>query len=698
MSIFTSAQAFQQTRHARRLYVGGVPPNYTDEEELKHFLNSVIAKGLGEANDNSFVLSIYINQKKCFAFIELRSIELATAALALDGIIFKKVVLKILRANEYKPELIPASLTGSPLVLDLSSFAFGNCGSPPQSMRTVPVIPDQRGIESKMDTIVRTSSLSAVEAGSLVVIGFPFDGSHQRDSLPKPTAPSASNKSTASTPRALRSQWKRSRFGSLQNMEYDVDLTALRVADLGDIVSGKTAEDTLNHLSAVVHEVVRMGGLPFIVGGSDVLPAVAGALGRATNGLGALAISANMKDIDGQLGEPGVVHVRFAAQGSLCSSSAVTALQESGGKVIWLSSMRAQGAAQAFHDALSFAGNGWPVLVSLDMSAASSAVGGAAQAHAGPQGLTADDLLDIAMAAGTDSRVIAFIICQYHPEGEDSRASLVLSELFYRFAMGRASRTHSIPVVLTAKRPTSGVQVGDLVSHSSGTDSNRSSANFSQPSERNSRVLLHSSSPRPPSLPHDFGGLTTTESSARTSVRLSDDMPISRPNSGYTSLARHADNLLPIAPIQYEDEQVDGYDKRHGRKLDPLRMDAFGSDYVPYQSPMLPMQPIGDDMDSKAPGSFYSFNNYEHRRSGFRLSSTPMPQHAPPARMAPRPYSSASGPHDHEEGFYSASAPASSYSTAPTGFAAMDASNTDGELLKGLRGLLSDPKQSLWKR
>jgi hypothetical protein len=72
MSGAFGTQAFQQSRHARRIYVGGFPPNYGDEEALKFFLNSVIAKGLGEPNDNSYVLSIYVNQKKCFAFVELR--------------------------------------------------------------------------------------------------------------------------------------------------------------------------------------------------------------------------------------------------------------------------------------------------------------------------------------------------------------------------------------------------------------------------------------------------------------------------------------------------------------------------------------------------------------------------------------------------------------------------------------------------
>ena len=59
----------QQTRHARRIYVGGIPLGFADEDSLKSFLNAVISKGLNEENDNSYVLSVYINQKKCFTFV-----------------------------------------------------------------------------------------------------------------------------------------------------------------------------------------------------------------------------------------------------------------------------------------------------------------------------------------------------------------------------------------------------------------------------------------------------------------------------------------------------------------------------------------------------------------------------------------------------------------------------------------------------
>mmetsp|Transcript_16928 Transcript_16928/g.22374 ORF Transcript_16928/g.22374 Transcript_16928/m.22374 type:complete len:572 (-) Transcript_16928:367-2082(-) len=99
--------ALQQTRHARRLYVGGVQ-NVT-EEDLKAFFTDVIGKALGPQSDGADVMSVYINLERAFAFVELRSIELTTACMALDGLRFRDLQLKIRRPSDYNPSLLPPS-------------------------------------------------------------------------------------------------------------------------------------------------------------------------------------------------------------------------------------------------------------------------------------------------------------------------------------------------------------------------------------------------------------------------------------------------------------------------------------------------------------------------------------------------------------------------------------------------------------
>ncbi|CAN0102742.1 unnamed protein product [Hapterophycus canaliculatus] len=96
----------QQTRHARRLYIGGCPK--TSEEEMMGFFNDAINRALEYPVDGGPVASVYVSQEKAFAFLELKTMELATAVLELDGIMYKDTQLKMRRPSDYNPQLVPA--------------------------------------------------------------------------------------------------------------------------------------------------------------------------------------------------------------------------------------------------------------------------------------------------------------------------------------------------------------------------------------------------------------------------------------------------------------------------------------------------------------------------------------------------------------------------------------------------------------
>ena len=205
----------QQTRHARRIYVGGIPTGYSDEETLKSFLNSVIAKGLNEENDNSYVLSVYINQKKCFTFVEFKSIELTTACLELDGLIYYSNVLKVLRANEYKPELLPLS-HNPPIKLYLPASAFG---TPTMGPTAQPCCWDSPGGNNdlRLDySFIQTVAVTSIERDSIVLIGFPYDDF---------TRKSTSRAGSSVSPKAIRNILKKFGAGSLHNPEYGADIS-----------------------------------------------------------------------------------------------------------------------------------------------------------------------------------------------------------------------------------------------------------------------------------------------------------------------------------------------------------------------------------------------------------------------------------------------------------------------------------------
>lgn len=90
------------TRQARRLYVGNIPFGVTEEEMMEYFNQQMHLSGLAQAA-GSPVLACQINLDKNFAFLEFRSIDETTQAMAFDGINFKGQSLKIRRPHDYQP-------------------------------------------------------------------------------------------------------------------------------------------------------------------------------------------------------------------------------------------------------------------------------------------------------------------------------------------------------------------------------------------------------------------------------------------------------------------------------------------------------------------------------------------------------------------------------------------------------------------
>jgi splicing factor U2AF subunit len=99
----------QQTRHARRLYVGNLPAEVT-EDSLHKFFKDSIATALVKPIDEDPILSVYINHERHFCFLEFKSVEMTTACMALDGInIFGRGKVKVKRPNDYNLTMAPNS-------------------------------------------------------------------------------------------------------------------------------------------------------------------------------------------------------------------------------------------------------------------------------------------------------------------------------------------------------------------------------------------------------------------------------------------------------------------------------------------------------------------------------------------------------------------------------------------------------------
>ncbi|CAA7393646.1 unnamed protein product [Spirodela intermedia] len=99
------AMTQQATRHARRVYVGGLSPIANEQSVATFFSQVMAAIGGNTAGPGDAVVNVYINHEKKFAFVEMRSVEEASNAMALDGIIFEGAPVKVRRPSDYNPSL-----------------------------------------------------------------------------------------------------------------------------------------------------------------------------------------------------------------------------------------------------------------------------------------------------------------------------------------------------------------------------------------------------------------------------------------------------------------------------------------------------------------------------------------------------------------------------------------------------------------
>ncbi|RID77274.1 hypothetical protein BRARA_A00201 [Brassica rapa] len=117
------AMTQRATRHARRVYVGGLSPQANEHVNYIHslffaigyFFSQVMAAvGGSTAGPGDAVVNVYINHEKKFAFGEMRFVEEASNAISLNEIIFElnRTQTKPRRTSDYNPSLA-ASLSPS---------------------------------------------------------------------------------------------------------------------------------------------------------------------------------------------------------------------------------------------------------------------------------------------------------------------------------------------------------------------------------------------------------------------------------------------------------------------------------------------------------------------------------------------------------------------------------------------------------
>eukprot|EP00128_Syssomonas_multiformis_P018751 Colp12_sorted_trinity150504_noHs@33220 len=292
--------------------------------------------------------------------------------------------------------------------------------------------------------------------GNVVMIGFPHDKGVRRHGgkVGGKFAPSVFRRFLP-------------RCGALQNPEYNVDLqNNVKVSDGGDIDMEIDIEQAHESLRSKIAAVLLEGGLPFIVGGGSdqaypssralyQLPGIRG-------GVGVLYVSACVAaepvhegkahagtPVWQLLSDPAFEAMNgrvtcFAAQGALSGQSMSDVVKQKGGNIVWLSTLRKNGANTVanFLQCMDTLGENVIIHVSLEAIKSADAPG---VSNPSCVGLTADEMLDMMTMAGRHRRVRLVSVSEFNPQVEDERTGRLVAMMLYRFALGYAMASQAPP-------------------------------------------------------------------------------------------------------------------------------------------------------------------------------------------------------------------------------------------------------------
>ncbi|CAJ1393323.1 unnamed protein product [Effrenium voratum] len=297
--------------------------------------------------------------------------------------------------------------------------------------------------DPRLGSLVKPYPETAVEAGGIALIGFPFDEGCVRN---------GGRAGAKLGPEYFRKFLKG--MGTLKNPEFDIDLSSLHVYDCGNI-SASSLEEGHQQLEDVVSDALGKSLLPFVVGGGNDQSAPNGrALLRHTpiEKVSVINIDAHL---DVRPREEGKVHsgtpfrellegglegthfCEFAVQGNQCSADHADFVKEKKGSLLWYSKI-SDNPLRHFQNWLDEQGTN-DIFVSFDIDAIRSADCPGVSCPAN-YGLSAQDALHISRAAGRHPQVKLFDMSELNPAIEDYRSPRLAVLIFYYFLLGYSER------------------------------------------------------------------------------------------------------------------------------------------------------------------------------------------------------------------------------------------------------------------
>jgi hypothetical protein len=89
----------QQTRHARRVYVGGITEAHGTDQEISNFFETTLRSCLSDkdtpAEGAPLIGRVYLHAERGFAFLEFPSIQMTSACMQLNRLVWKGTPLKV---------------------------------------------------------------------------------------------------------------------------------------------------------------------------------------------------------------------------------------------------------------------------------------------------------------------------------------------------------------------------------------------------------------------------------------------------------------------------------------------------------------------------------------------------------------------------------------------------------------------------
>lgn len=219
----------------------------------------------------------------------------------------------------------------------------------------------------------------------------------------------------------------------------------------------ETLEESHQKLEKQVCEILKKGGVPFVVGGgNDESYPNASALLSCYKKVGVVNIDAHF-DVRPLLeggrahsGSPfrqllederfdGSQFAEFAAQGNQCSNQHAQYLHQKHAQVLWLKDIQPN-AQNHFRELLNnLSAKNEAVFVSFDLDSVRGADAPGVSCP-GVRGLSAEEALQMCRDAGENPRVKLFDLSEFNPTVESDRTGRLVATMFYYFCLGFAQR------------------------------------------------------------------------------------------------------------------------------------------------------------------------------------------------------------------------------------------------------------------